>query len=349
MANNRLPYFDIIKGIAIFLVVTGHVLTMCIREIDQAFAFKLIGEIHMPLFFFISGFFIYKSNDKYQFVTPRLGRKFIQLILPLLTVGSLWILYFPHSGLDSPLKPGFEGFWSDPWKNGYWFTLCLFEITLLYTVSSVIFRHIKSYPLQIIITTVIWVLTNIAAIYLPDTICNAIGFTWIITFFPIFMFGVYAKKYEKDFMTLIGKPTVTAISVVGAAITLYMICYPWEFSFMNYAGRISLKMIFHLCLVCFCVYTTKSWTENRPNNTVIREISHLGQNSLSIYLLHYFFLFPMAFLQEPLRNMGLGFAPTITIASVAAAIIISFALLADYLISRNRFLALILLGKHDKR
>ena len=53
--TKRLGYFDIIKGVAIFFVVMGHVITMCIRDIDNAFIFKLIAQTHMPLFFFVSG------------------------------------------------------------------------------------------------------------------------------------------------------------------------------------------------------------------------------------------------------------------------------------------------------
>ena len=52
----RQPLPDLLKGIAIFMVVMGHVLTMCIRGIDSAALFKIIGEVHMPLFFFISGY-----------------------------------------------------------------------------------------------------------------------------------------------------------------------------------------------------------------------------------------------------------------------------------------------------
>lgn len=35
--KQRIEYFDLLKGIAIFLVVMGHALTMCIRGIDAAF------------------------------------------------------------------------------------------------------------------------------------------------------------------------------------------------------------------------------------------------------------------------------------------------------------------------
>lgn len=48
--RQRLHYFDMLKGMAIFMVVIGHVITFCIREIDSTFLFKLVEKIHMPLF-----------------------------------------------------------------------------------------------------------------------------------------------------------------------------------------------------------------------------------------------------------------------------------------------------------
>ena len=71
--KQRIEYFDLLKGIAIFLVVMGHALTMCIRGIDAAFLFKLIGQVHMPIFFFISGFLTYKDT----FAPPALKKRFL--------------------------------------------------------------------------------------------------------------------------------------------------------------------------------------------------------------------------------------------------------------------------------
>ena len=80
--KQRIEYFDLLKGIAIFLVVMGHALTMCIRGIDAAFLFKLIGQVHMPIFFFISGFLTYKDT----FAPPALMKRFLQLIIPFFVV-----------------------------------------------------------------------------------------------------------------------------------------------------------------------------------------------------------------------------------------------------------------------
>lgn len=47
-ATRRLHHFDMLKGIAIAMVVMGHVITMCIRDIDSAAAFKIIPNTHIP-------------------------------------------------------------------------------------------------------------------------------------------------------------------------------------------------------------------------------------------------------------------------------------------------------------
>ena len=91
-AKPRLRYFDMLKGVAIFLVVMGHVITMCVREIDRATLFKLIEHIHMPLFFFVSGWFTFRlvENGKIRIRSARIapaaahgGRQFaVRLVFP---------------------------------------------------------------------------------------------------------------------------------------------------------------------------------------------------------------------------------------------------------------------------
>ncbi len=99
----RLHYFDMLKGIAIFMVVMGHVLTMCVREIDRAAIFKFIGEVHMPLFFFISGWMAMRLGEGGNVATPALLPRAKRLLLPMLGASTLWLYYFPLSGLESPL------------------------------------------------------------------------------------------------------------------------------------------------------------------------------------------------------------------------------------------------------
>ena len=78
-----------LKGIAIFMVVMGHVLTMCVREIDRAAIFKFIGEVHMPLFFFISGWMAMRLGEGGNVATPSLLPRAKRLLLPMLGASTL--------------------------------------------------------------------------------------------------------------------------------------------------------------------------------------------------------------------------------------------------------------------
>ena len=96
MEKERIQYFDLLKGVAIFMVIMGHIITLCMRGIDTAFLFKLIANVHMPVFFFISGFLSYKEG----FAMPNMLKRAKQLLLPTVVVSDIWLLYFSHSHLQ---------------------------------------------------------------------------------------------------------------------------------------------------------------------------------------------------------------------------------------------------------
>ncbi|MDE5632314.1 MAG: acyltransferase family protein, partial [Muribaculaceae bacterium] len=152
----RLKYFDMMKGLAIFLVVMGNVLTMCVREIDRAPVFKFIGQIHMPLFFFISGWFAVKIGSDGLLKTPGLLSRAKRLLLPMLGASTLFIYYYPHSGLQSPFDSTWSGLWLNVWKNGYWFTFVLFEIFAVYAALTFVLRRMASFWLELLAVAVAW-------------------------------------------------------------------------------------------------------------------------------------------------------------------------------------------------
>ena len=73
---------DIIKGIAIFLVVLGHVIQFRFlpESFDENYLFRMIYSFHMPLFMFLSGYLVWKES----LITVNLQKKFRRLIIPFL-------------------------------------------------------------------------------------------------------------------------------------------------------------------------------------------------------------------------------------------------------------------------
>lgn len=130
--------FDIMKGIAILLVVLGHSVP------DQASASgiasyplylmrTIIYSFHMPVFFFVAGYFMHiPLKEGFQkFVKD----KSIRLMVPYFTIG---LLYFPFKLALSKFASQ-QIYPQDIWKifiginpdGELWFLYCLFFISII--------------------------------------------------------------------------------------------------------------------------------------------------------------------------------------------------------------------------
>ena len=85
VSSNRIEYIDILKGIAVLLVIVGHCWTFSGKFIN-----KIIMAFHMPLFFFASGY-LFKHTEAYK-------RDAIDVIIKKLK--HLIIPYFMFEGIN---------------------------------------------------------------------------------------------------------------------------------------------------------------------------------------------------------------------------------------------------------
>ena len=348
MSKQRLHHFDIIKGIAILLVVMGHVLIMGIHDIDKAFLFKLIDKTHMPLFFFISGYFTFKTTEN-KIILPNISSRFKQLILPFLCVSSLWTLYFPHSGLESPLSSSLSGLYLDVWKNGYWFTLCLFELILIYYVLVAILNKINNNIISVLLILLTFIALVLVSYIFKSNITNYLSLELVVKFMPMFMIGALSHKYKNKFDEIISNNIIFTLSILIGSITLYYICYFWEFPLILKQFKFIITIIYQICLIVIIFNVIKPWAktefaQEKPS-WFIQKLQLVGKESLAIYLLHYFFLFPMTWLRQPMIEMGLGFVPLFVVSLITAIMIIAITLMVSHIISKSKYLSLILLGK----
>lgn len=92
--QTRYYWVDILKVFGIFLIYYGHVLQRTYRLSPDAvfFQYKLIYAFHLPLFFFISGFF-YKNNKDSKFT--EIGVLFQKRIFPVLLFLGISFLIWP--------------------------------------------------------------------------------------------------------------------------------------------------------------------------------------------------------------------------------------------------------------
>ena len=93
--SKRIEYLDIAKGIGILLVVLGH----NDFEVISLFVQRLIYSFHMPLFFFLSGYFINTAVPFFDFIKKR----FNALLKPFFF--TIFLIYFTSVSFE---KMGFN-------------------------------------------------------------------------------------------------------------------------------------------------------------------------------------------------------------------------------------------------
>jgi fucose 4-O-acetylase-like acetyltransferase len=82
--SKRVEYIDIARGLGILLVVMGH----NDFSLVSSFAYQVIYSFHMPLFFFLSGYFLNTAIPFFEFIVKR----FHSVLKPFLF--TLFLIYF---------------------------------------------------------------------------------------------------------------------------------------------------------------------------------------------------------------------------------------------------------------
>ena len=175
--NKRIEYIDIARGIGILLVVMGHNDFAAVSP----FMYKVIYSFHMPLFFFLSGYFLNTAVGFWIF----LKKRFNSLMKPY-----FFILFLIYAGGISFGKMGFQNALTRIVKSLYgtghyldwvqlWFLPHLFVVSLYAFLFYAVLGRVSSR----------WVRWLVLLLTL------AISSLFLHTFYP-FSFTVFGKQLE---------------------------------------------------------------------------------------------------------------------------------------------------------
>ena len=130
---NRNPTIDILRGIAMLMVVLGHTMTRCTSNAENSFLFNVIWTLQMPLFILISG---YVTKYSRPITSGKAWGKFVcKKTFAYLMPWAVWT--FVVRGLlfkqTLYLNVKYILFHMD---SGYWFLFTLWTIVMIYGIAQ---------------------------------------------------------------------------------------------------------------------------------------------------------------------------------------------------------------------
>lgn len=263
--------YDNLKGLGILLIVIGH----CLYGLPGIAATVRQGIyiIHLPIFFFVAGYFSRIRPDIIEKSTKRLLIPYIVLTIissifciPAYTTGTLF--FNPYGGL--------------------WFLLSLFAMKLLLPLLDKL-----KYPV---------IYTFIFALIVGFLNINGevLFTTRTFAFLPIFMLGFRYNRYKEKFneiMTTKGDKINNLINNTLFLIVILLILYVLSMITGNYITQSSVEMAhaydgtdlvfsFSTRFIIIVIGILSTLILNKIMTSKESLLTKFGRNSLAVYLLH---------------------------------------------------------------
>lgn len=176
------------KGLAIFLVVFGHVSRVTYGP-DQFPLRPLIFSLHMPLFFFVSG---YLSARKLEclYDIKRFFLKRCKLLLPLLMFGLIDIVIYDGKWAQ------WDGFlnWG---KFGLWFFFVLFCFNAVYALCQYILRRNRNNFIEIAVLIAPALIGIVLRKFQHTELGNTLNFINAYNY-SFFVMGIILRRYHLE-------------------------------------------------------------------------------------------------------------------------------------------------------
>ncbi len=277
MAEKRIQYIDIAKGIGILAVVAGH------SVLIDSFPQRLIYTFHMPLFFFLAGYCY--NPDKYSFATL-LRKRIRQLLVPLFIFSAILLaVRIPVLGIP------FTWNWFELFPFALWFVFVLFwtEIVGFFTVK-------RSSALALLIGMVSVILYRLD-INLPYSLsCLPAA----VMFYSIGCRYSHEMGRLASIKKLVGGGNWWTLCLLTILLLVYSYCYPIRFDMI--CNAIPTPSI----VVAFCgIYTVLHLSQYiSRSHSISRILIFLGKNTFVIMAVHQFFMYIATVHIKPILSDG---------------------------------------------
>lgn len=290
--GKRILFIDALRGFTMLLVIYSHIIAYLI-PINTAVN-EILITFRMPLFFFISGFFMYSSNYNPDLLKHRTKNRLVKQLLPTLLFFTLYIIIGGKSFVNGI---------TSTYKAGYWFTFVSVE-TFLITAPVLCLITVRQYNRiqQIIILGILaavsFVISRmIGGIETPHPVIACFDLNLLSAFLPYVISGCLVKMIWQEYERVIMRARLFICSLAAFCLCLFV-----DFAINN--------IIMAMCGIYLFFYTFYRLPDAFFTSKCGKALIFTGKSTLEIYLLHYFVfglmnkLPPVGRILSPLLNTG---------------------------------------------
>lgn len=261
--ENRIQFIDRLKGLAIVLVVIGHLLAFTTDNEPNPFN-QLIVSFHMPLFMFLSGLVISPPHS-----VQALFYKGIRFMFPMCWVGLLFTYIIGKE---------FTSLFTDYYNNGYWY---LYVLTIFYMVMYLYGKiHFNKYAFSLDLCFLVFVYACFSYVdsALPCKLSDMLDMGLCKSYWMYFFIGHLVRKH--DLSKLLDRYNI----VFTVALLSY---FPLLYAYDN-GIIVRFCQIVPLTAIVALVYLFR----NREHSSGFMDkwLANIGRCTLDIYIYHYFVL-----------------------------------------------------------
>ena len=352
--KQRLEWLDAMRGFTMILVVANHVGAVAFeipRGVSTSLQFLVL--FRMPLFFFVSGFLAYKASLVWNLATfgQLVGKKLRVQIIPTTVFFLLSAMI-----LTKDMWATIPEWLKIPTKGGFWFTIVLLYMFLIYYVFAYIESKLK--VKSWIPITLLFIVSMVCyeTCYLPQYFSWAFGWRrhpnefmnyssliQVFQYFPFFIYGNIVHRYWEQAQKVMDSrwfyPIIVVVVIFAAMDTLkwHTLRMAWAILPLTLARFILLTMV-----VMYFRHYQQYFTQH---SVMGASLQYIGRRTLDIYLIHYLFLPDLptigAFFDKYRHNFVLDTLSTVVI----ALLVIGFCIITSNILRVSPFFRKWLFGR----
>ena len=338
--NERNQSVDVLRGIAILMVILGHTISGCTDAYAETSVYNVIWSLQMPLFFILSGYVNRYGNTICdgrmlgRFVAKRTAAYIIPWLVWTFLVRGLVF------GASSYLNVKYLLWHMD---SGYWFLMSLWMIVLAFGLSQFLAsKFVKEADrpiLHLAASVTLFALCGVILLVVGVVVgLSFLGIKLTVYYMPFYALGVLFGKLQKS-TSLERLIRVTEIAVLISGLVYFALITRFElFAMGESVPEIGIRVLVSLsgCVV-LCGTVGLSLNMKRENAC----LQWVGKHSLELYLIHHLFLFEITPKIKPMAASVAGFGMCV----LNYAITVACAVLAVRLLNQNRMLRKVLFWK----